>query len=340
MAAARLAQRTLDQRKAEEVNRSLELLKMNNAVERPVYQQVVIQGHNQAMQATCNIQRGTLILEEAPLFFINNCGNTRPVQNQANIQQAATQFPAFQNLFCPPNLQGQAPNVRRFEANNITMDSATNQCGIFTDTSRFNHSCHPNAFFEWNPNRNRIMVYAIKDIRAQQEILVSCRTLDWWETTAQRQAALQNYGFTCACPACRVGGNHFAQAKQTARTKVNTIRTRIVGRPILPNQTVASRYANLCDQKELHAILENEEMAYWSMAKVCEDLAECYDYELTRLAHNSIANHDCCRERGLEAARKKLYLDIMATGQNSNTVAATLTWMSTLSFGKGLCMAP
>lgn len=219
------------------------------------------------------------------------------------------------------------------------MDYKEGELGIFMATSRLNHSCNPNAYFEYNGNWRQITVYAIKNIKANEEILVSYRARKWYETTNPRQRKLmRDYEFNCDCAAC-MGVSWFARSRQATRTDVFNIWTRISQRRPVRDQTIIERRDNLSDLKTLYGLLDSEELAYWALAEVCKWTAAGLNYELTRQQHNSAVEHDRCRELGLEAAREKLYLDIMATGQGSVTVEETLDWMKNLRFGQGLCMA-
>jgi hypothetical protein len=72
--------------------------------------------------------------------------------------------------------------------------------GIFPNAARFNHSCHPNASFNWNASIQRETIHIIHDVKAGDQITISyCdmtheKTLRAWE--------LKHYGFSCDCPAC------------------------------------------------------------------------------------------------------------------------------------------
>ncbi|KAF1967831.1 SET domain-containing protein [Bimuria novae-zelandiae CBS 107.79] len=73
-------------------------------------------------------------------------------------------------------------------------------CAIFPHASRFNHSCSPNASFNWNSNIQQETIHIIHDVKKGDEITLSyCdmtheKTLRAWE--------LKHYGFTCDCLVC------------------------------------------------------------------------------------------------------------------------------------------
>ena len=79
---------------------------------------------------------------------------------------------------------------------------------VFHHISFINHSCTPNAVWEWNPQRGVGTVHALRNITKGHQIYVSyIATLeDTLKTRAQRQALLSNgWGFDCTCAVCHVG---------------------------------------------------------------------------------------------------------------------------------------
>jgi hypothetical protein len=73
--------------------------------------------------------------------------------------------------------------------------------GMFPKIARINHSCRPNSGNWWSEKTDRRVIYASRDIEKGEEITVSYIPL--LKTTKDRQARLQQYGFTCDCPACQ-----------------------------------------------------------------------------------------------------------------------------------------
>lgn len=72
--------------------------------------------------------------------------------------------------------------------------------GIFPNAARFNHSCVPNASFNWNQNIQRETIHIIHDVKAGDEI-----TLSYCDMTHEKRLRaweLKHYGFSCDCPAC------------------------------------------------------------------------------------------------------------------------------------------
>lgn len=71
---------------------------------------------------------------------------------------------------------------------------------IFPNAARFNHSCHPNANFSWNPAIQKETIHITKEVKAGEEITLSY--CDMTHEKAARAWELKHYGFVCDCPAC------------------------------------------------------------------------------------------------------------------------------------------
>ena len=71
----------------------------------------------------------------------------------------------------------------------------------FLKIDRCNHSCSPNAAHKWDVGRFASDLYALRDVRAGEEICIT-----YTDITAPRQtrrAKLEkSYGFLCCCPGC------------------------------------------------------------------------------------------------------------------------------------------
>ena len=150
-----------------------------------------------------------LVIAEAPLFSIQR-GYREDNDDYRGLSQKAVE--AAVNALAPEkrreyeSLQSTHPDKERkwgiFATNvyGISDDS----CGIFLRSSRFNHSCSPNARFSSNEEMQRLEIYALRDIARGDEILVtylSCRKV-YGSTRAERQVRLRSLGFTCSCVVC------------------------------------------------------------------------------------------------------------------------------------------
>ena len=153
-------------------------------------------GKGLGMFARKHIPRGTRILADECLFNL-----PAPKALLIDIERTFEQLPkrqqeAYKKLKCPDH-PGRSPVVRIWEANCFRMGQGG---GIFLRASRINHSCTPNANFDWNAKIRRETVHAIIDIPINEEITVSyCMP---HTDIYHRQKRLEPYGFNCACISC------------------------------------------------------------------------------------------------------------------------------------------
>ncbi|KAM0798262.1 hypothetical protein BDR22DRAFT_777236, partial [Usnea florida] len=153
-----------------------------------LFEEVAIPGKGLGIRAVIDIPKGTPILAEEAFFSV--------LDPDAEVPNQYRRRKAFSNLFCTEARNPQ----KRFEENNFQMDGP--ERGIFLKASRFNHSCRPNAYFMWNPKRQRLTINALFDIGAGEEISVNYRPDEFAKTRRQRHDDLAYYEFVCDCPSC------------------------------------------------------------------------------------------------------------------------------------------
>ena len=158
-------------------------------------------------------RRGDLIIAEAPLFSVHKKDDGGPIDRQsvaAAVDSLSSE--GMQKYVSLKNADAEGgryetPFLAIFSTNAFQMDS--DRSGIFLEISRFNHSCLPNARNSWNPDINRMRVYALRDIAFGDEIFVSylaSRNV-YGSSRAERQTGLMEKNmFTCACAACGLQG--------------------------------------------------------------------------------------------------------------------------------------
>ncbi len=191
-------------------------------------------GGNKGSQALRDIPKGTLILAEEALFSIPNVHDPLTQDDETEIRaQATTRRKEFDKLYChgrPTRLQ--AP-LQRFVANSYQMDGdaeGPSREGIFLKASQLNHSCVPNAYFDFNEDvgpQGHLTVYAIHDIRLGQEIVINYRQGDCYKTRLERKQILKDaYNFTCTCRACEPN-TPFGRRSEGRRIEMATLEARI-----------------------------------------------------------------------------------------------------------------
>ncbi|KAL8365335.1 hypothetical protein RB595_004237 [Gaeumannomyces hyphopodioides] len=72
--------------------------------------------------------------------------------------------------------------------------------GLYTNISRVNHACDPNAFTRFHPTDLTMDVSAVRDIQPYEEITISYIPLGL--TSQARAWSIRDWGFECACALC------------------------------------------------------------------------------------------------------------------------------------------
>jgi len=159
-------------------------------------------------------RRGNLIIAEAPLFSIHKQDDGGPIDFQS--VAAAVDSLSSEEVQKYVSLKNADAEGKRYAnpflgiySTNAYETGSGGQGRIFLEVSRFNHSCLPNARTSWNPDINRMRIYALRDIALGEEIFVSylaSRNV-YGSSRAERQNRLMSrYMFTCACTACGLQG--------------------------------------------------------------------------------------------------------------------------------------
>ncbi len=114
------------------------------------------------------------------------------------------------DLLFPNDMNGDTPELRRAREYGAT----------FLKIDRCNHSCSPNAAHKWDVARFASYLYALRDIRAGEEICIT-----YTDVTAPRQTRraklLKSYGFLCNCQGCDLNGEHEVEESDLAREQLH-----------------------------------------------------------------------------------------------------------------------
>lgn len=85
--------------------------------------------------------------------------------------------------------------------NAFGVDNSTGRF-IFEKESRINHSCAPNAQYDWWIKARVHEIMSVKDISAGEEITVSYLGYDRPDYAVRQARLKESYGFYCNCWAC------------------------------------------------------------------------------------------------------------------------------------------
>lgn len=169
-----------------------------------------IPGKGKGVVATQTIAPGTCIVAEAPVLTTEclksaetdeiDLGNElkkRPKGSQRAYLSLCNAFP-----------EKGKPITSIFRSNAYAFGRGSEHGGVFLVTSRFNHSCRPNAQHRYNPLLEKETVYSIQPIEIGEEITLSYHH---GGTSSQRKADLKEYfRFDCTCDACSLPEDQLA----------------------------------------------------------------------------------------------------------------------------------
>ena len=94
--------------------------------------------------------------------------------------------------------------------------------GLFIARARIRHSCVPNCFASYDPDRGAINVHVTRAIAPGEELTCAAfADTMYYRTAADRAEELRNWGLACACEACDAERPEYA-LHEGARTRAHT----------------------------------------------------------------------------------------------------------------------
>ncbi|KAI0314012.1 hypothetical protein OF83DRAFT_1064497 [Amylostereum chailletii] len=169
-------------------------------------------GRGKGVIATRDITRGELLIRESPLFRVPSSINTSPIDLLHSLLAPLShaQREAFYNLSfvnMPHHLATDTEAYRAhlplaiFQTNAVAAGS--DAIGIFPRMARLNHGCSHafNSVYSWRDDEEVLVVHALKNISAGEELLTVYFSTMCPRIERQRQLAL-DYAFECTCASC------------------------------------------------------------------------------------------------------------------------------------------
>ncbi|KAL8996872.1 MAG: hypothetical protein Q9169_003724 [Polycauliona sp. 2 TL-2023] len=298
-------------------------------------------GRGKGYRASHLITPGTLILCEQPLFVVEgvesyNISRATRIRIDAAVQRLTPdEQNAYRQLCNPFPRRTVRSDEERFYANNFEMEKTDQGAtqGIFLEASRFNHSCIPNAWCNWNPHYiysdesppGTFTVYAIRNILQGEEIVVNYRCEDAYMEASERRGKLKShYNFRCCCPACQPGGEHAAR-----RLMMDDVAGKLEDINDNTGTILGRSYQRQKGLESLAKLLEDEELEYPQKADVYGKLAEVYFEKMNR-NEGKPRYHDF-RSKARDACRAKRDAELISVGEYSEEVRNTLHAMQRLT---------
>ncbi|KUI66561.1 SET domain-containing protein 5 [Cytospora mali] len=166
----------------------------------PLFEVKEILGKGKGLVARFNISKGTQLLCEKPLLTVAS-GPPNQLELMLAAKLKGLDKPKQRQFF---SLHNNFPGKFTFSGivrtNALPCGPASNVGGVYPTICLINHSCLPNAHNSWDSNREHETIYAIRPIRAGEEITIA---YDHGGPASARRAFLKEaFGFDCDCSIC------------------------------------------------------------------------------------------------------------------------------------------
>ncbi|KAL8657618.1 MAG: hypothetical protein Q9226_001733 [Calogaya cf. arnoldii] len=288
-------------------------------------------------RANHRIDPGTLIHAERPLFTVEATKRiNKDDQNRINdavLNLSIGGLRSFRRLAQPFPRRTAYPDKERFLANNFQMrptEEGRQLLGIFLKASRFNHSCIPNAWWNWNPHYTNpgrapagaLTVYAIKIIRANEEIVVNYHNEHaYWSAADRQRELLRDYNFRCDCLACQVPILHDARRLKMYAHDDNARANQ--------GNNPTEKWERSQSLLQLVEYLSQEGLEYPHKADVYGHLAEMHVDEMNQFRNlNNLSEAWSQHGKARENFHARLKAEIVALGEDSQETRDTLQVMA------------
>ncbi|KAG5643743.1 hypothetical protein DXG03_009677 [Asterophora parasitica] len=109
----------------------------------------------------------------------------------------------------------------QLEVPDVPNPELTTHRAVFLNTSRCNHSCGPNARWEWDTNTFSLYLTAVRPIRKGEEITI--QYIACTQSRKERHATLHSlYNFTCACKYCALPSHDAIRTSDATRAALES----------------------------------------------------------------------------------------------------------------------
>ena len=265
------------------------------------------------------IMRGTPLLAEKALFIVTRTPSIRTINRERD-----NLSPTDREQFDALSAATRTPKCI-FDTNSFGFtdtDQGVTKRGLFLEAARINHSCKPNAYWQWNPLLQRLTIHAMAEIPKDEEITISYIPATDHDTRQERQRKLDSWNFQCGCEACEPE-MPFGQNSDARRREMYNLQAKIDA----DNYTDDDMIQRLNNIYKLDDLSRREELLYPSQANICRLIAECYQRSLTGNQTTAASYEVENRRVALEFARKELDLDVIGMGYSSPEVVRTLAFI-------------
>jgi len=183
------------------------------------FQLLQVSGKGHGLVASQSIKRGTCIIEEIPIVWLQP--NTSEQESETALARQLSELSSgkattIDELYYDTRkidsrlLQHSRLTAIRmaiFHTNSVSMgDAGQYGTGLFPLFSRLNHSCNANVHHSFNVTTGKETVYAVRQINKGEELVTSYMPAAWRTRKQRTEHLQQGWNFSCACKVC-VGPN-------------------------------------------------------------------------------------------------------------------------------------
>lgn len=269
-----------------------------------------IPGKGKGLVSRVDINKGTRILTESPLFTIQSMPDDVLQQDIATKLKALSKDQQRQFLSLHNNFPGKYVFSGIVKTNALPCGPGSDVGGIYPTICLVNHSCHFNAHSNWNSSTKQETTQAIKDIPAGEEITICY--IEGGSAAARQRQLKHVFGFDCACVLCSKPLQEL-RASDERRSEMEKLDKEIGD----PTRTMLFPAASLKSCKSLLSLLKAEygecgdarfAAAYYDAFQVCvaqDDRARAgvfaeYAYDVRVIC----AGEDCPETQRMKALMK------------------------------------
>lgn len=160
------------------------------------------------------IRRGELVFAEKPMLLIHRMYMIEDeFDSDASINKNLHRYfisklskyekKQFYSLSSQVKKGKRRKDLIRSIINNNNFGIGDDHLGIFDKISRINHSCKPNVNYYWNDDEQAMYLYAVSDIRRDEELYISY-IVNYKSKKMRMKKLKNNYGFDCECAICSI----------------------------------------------------------------------------------------------------------------------------------------
>ena len=191
-----------------------------------------IASRGRGVLASADINAGELLIKEAPALTLS-------VQDKWFRPTDSYQSSLLEKQFLrlSPQQQRDVLDLYSFYSDDLLGRFQTNayptsylekrQASIFPMISRINSECFANVHFNFNAQSNHATVYAIRDIKKDEEIL-NCYIGSYQSRTDRQEYLLSKFGFRCSCGVCMLTGPALVSSDRN-RVRLQELKEEIEG---------------------------------------------------------------------------------------------------------------